>query len=234
MSMPHWNMYWSRPTVFRHTDLPPALGPEMSRMCFCGVSFTVNGTISLPSFFRDLSRSGCLALRRSISFSSDIIGIPATKSSDVCALAMRKSSSPMHLAPSRSSGTNGRTQSLKSYSMRAISRDSAKCNSLISLVISTISAGSMKVVLPDEDSSYTKPCSFLLLAELTGMSIFPSRMTTDASLSTMPSLCAFFNMMPILLEMAPSLSLSFRRMSYNSSDAVSLTLPNLSSMESMR
>ena len=27
-------MYWSSPTVFRQTDLPPAFGPEMTRMCF--------------------------------------------------------------------------------------------------------------------------------------------------------------------------------------------------------
>ena len=32
MGRPIWSMYWSRPTVFRHTDLPPALGPEMIRM----------------------------------------------------------------------------------------------------------------------------------------------------------------------------------------------------------
>ena len=66
ISIPHWNMYWRRPTVFRHTDFPPALGPEIRRMCLSGVSVAVRGTISFFSLRRALSRSGCLALRRFI------------------------------------------------------------------------------------------------------------------------------------------------------------------------
>ena len=58
MSMPHWNMYWSRPTVLRQTDFPPAFGPDMRSMCFCGVRVTVRGTISFFSFFRARSSSG--------------------------------------------------------------------------------------------------------------------------------------------------------------------------------
>ena len=80
MSIPHWNMYWSRPTVLRHTDLPPAFGPEIRSMCFCGVNVAVSGTISFLSLFRERSRSGCLAFLRLISPLSDMIGIPATKS----------------------------------------------------------------------------------------------------------------------------------------------------------
>ena len=86
----------------------------------------------------------------------------------------------------------------------------------------------MKVVLPDEDSSYTNPWIFLLLAELTGISIFPSRITTEASLSTIPSDWAFFSNMLMRFDTAPSFSLSFFLISYSSSDAVSFTLPNLS------
>ena len=71
----------------------------------------------------------------------------------------------------------------------------------------------MNVVFPDEDSSYTKPCIFLLLAELTGMSILPSRITMAASLSTSPSLWALRRIMFMRLETAPSFSFSCLRMS---------------------
>ena len=77
MSIPHWNMYCSRPTVLRQTDFPPALGPDISRMCFAGVRFTVCGTISRPSFLRDFSSMGWRALRRCSSPSSEMTGIPA-------------------------------------------------------------------------------------------------------------------------------------------------------------
>ena len=182
-------------------------------MCFSGVNVTVSGTICFPSLWRERSRRGCLALRRFISPFSEMIGIPATKSRDVWALAIRKSSSPMHLAPFSKSGTDGLIQSLKSYNIFAISLVSAKWSSFISFVISTISAGSMNVVFPDEDSSYTKPCIFLLLAELTGMSILPSRITMAASLSTSPSLWALRRIMFMRLETAPSFSFSCLRMS---------------------
>ena len=58
MSMPHWNMYCRRPTVLRHTDLPPAFGPEMSRMCFSFESESVSGTISFFSRRSEASSNG--------------------------------------------------------------------------------------------------------------------------------------------------------------------------------
>ena len=48
-SIPHCIMYCTRPTVCRHTDLPPALGPEMSRMrCSGRLSSMSSGTMLLP------------------------------------------------------------------------------------------------------------------------------------------------------------------------------------------
>ena len=111
MSIPHWNMYWSSPTVLRHTDLPPALGPEMRRMCFCSERVAVSGTISFLSFFRARSSSGCLAFLRFISPFSEIIGMPAMKSSAICAFAMMKSISPRYFADSTRSGIYGRRNS---------------------------------------------------------------------------------------------------------------------------
>ena len=46
---PHWNMYCTMPVVFRQTDLPPALGPEMTRMRLRRSSCKSSGTISRPA-----------------------------------------------------------------------------------------------------------------------------------------------------------------------------------------
>ena len=104
-SMPHWNMYWSSPVVLRHTDLPPALGPEIKRICLAGVKRIETGTISFLSFLNALSRRGWRALRRFISPLSEMIGAPALKSRATCALAIRKSISPIYSAELIRSGT---------------------------------------------------------------------------------------------------------------------------------
>ena len=153
MSMPHWNMYCSRPTVLRHTDLPPALGPEIRRMCFSGVRVAVRGTIGRPSLRRAFSSSGWRAFRSSSSPFSDRMGMPAMKSRATPAFAIRKSISPRKIAAAERSGIQGRRNSENSCRMRAISRVSANRSSAISLVRATISAGSTKVVLPVADSS---------------------------------------------------------------------------------
>ena len=153
MSMPHWNIYWSSPTVFRQTDFPPAFGPEIRRMCFAGVRDAVRGTISFFSFLRALSRSGWRALRRFISPLSEITGIPAMNSRATCALAMMKSISPRYLAASRRSGIYGLMNSVNSSRMRRISRCSENLSSFIWLSNSTTSAGSIYAVFPVADSS---------------------------------------------------------------------------------
>ena len=56
--MPHCIMYCKRATVFRQTDLPPALGPEMSRMRPREGSETSSGFISSPLLFRRAARRG--------------------------------------------------------------------------------------------------------------------------------------------------------------------------------
>ena len=80
ISIPHWNIYCNSPVVFRHTDLPPALGPEIKRICLVGVKMMETGTMVFFSFARALSRSGCLAFLRASSPSVEMIGIPALKS----------------------------------------------------------------------------------------------------------------------------------------------------------
>ena len=175
-------------------------------MCFCSVRVAVSGTISFLSFLSARSRSGCRALRRFISPFSEIIGMPAMKSSAICALAMMKSVSPRYFAASSSSGIYGLRNSVNSKSMRTISRCSENCSSLIWLSSSTTSAGSMKAVFPEADSSYMNPGIRFLLAALTGISIFPSLIDTPASLSTMPSSCAFLRIALILRDIAPSFS----------------------------
>ena len=147
---------------------------------------------------------------------------------------MLKSSSPTKVAPAMSSGTKGRRNSANSYRILEISRVSAKCSSEISFWRATISAGSMKVVFPVALSSYTKPWKARFLADATGMSIFPSRMATEASLSVSPSCCACRRMAFMRLETLISFSLMLRRILYSWSEAVSLISPWRSRMASMR
>ena len=68
-----------------------------------------------------------------------------------------------------------------------------------------ISAGSMKVVFPLEDSSYTKPCSLRLEDEFTGIRYFPSLTPTDAPSSAMPASWACLSMAAALFEITLSL-----------------------------
>ena len=65
MDSPHCSMYCSRPTVFRHTDLPPAFGPEMISMWRSRVSMMSSGTIGFSCFFSASHKSGCFAVIQS-------------------------------------------------------------------------------------------------------------------------------------------------------------------------
>ena len=96
MSMPHWNIYCSRPTVLRHTDLPPAFGPEISRMCFSRLNDRVSGTISFFSRRSEASSSGWRARRRLSSPLVERMGMPAIMSRATSALERMKSISPMY------------------------------------------------------------------------------------------------------------------------------------------
>ena len=56
--MPHCSMYCSSPTVLRHTDLPPALGPEIMMKRLSRGSDTLSGVISSPLRLRLSTSSG--------------------------------------------------------------------------------------------------------------------------------------------------------------------------------
>ena len=148
ISMPHWNMYWRSPVVFRQTDFPPAFGPEIRRILLVGLSFTVTGTIALFSLAKALSSKGWRAFLRFISPSSEISGMPALKSSETWALATRKSISPRYSAELMSSGIYGLTKSLKAARILWISWASSARRVKISFSSSKISAGSTKAVFP--------------------------------------------------------------------------------------
>ena len=81
-------------------------------------------------------------------------------------------------------GTCGRIMIEKSVRIRMISRRSSPSNSRILLFASTTSAGSMKTVLPVDDSSCTIPLIFRFNPGATGMTSLPSRMVGVTSLST--------------------------------------------------
>ena len=58
MRSPFCSIYCSSATVLRQTDFPPALGPDMSRMCCCRVSVMSSGTMFFCSCRSRSSNSG--------------------------------------------------------------------------------------------------------------------------------------------------------------------------------
>ena len=198
------------------------------------VSVTVSGTMLRPSRVSAFSKRGWRALRSDRLPSSEMTGIPAIMSRAVCAFAIRKSISPMNAAPASRSGRYGRRNSVNSKRIFWISRPSSKRSSAMSFSSSMISAGSTKAVLPEAETSCTKPWILRLAEVPTGMRNLPSRTVTSASASTMPSSCALRRMAPARLEIAASLLRRSRRISKRRSEAESLTSPYLSRMPSMR
>ena len=123
--------------------------------------------------------------------------------------------------------------SVKEVNIRTISRFSSPSNSLIRLLASTTTSGSIKTVLPVADSSCTIPLIFRLNAGATGIINLPSRIVGETSLSTTPSLCAARKIDCKLREILLIVIVISRLMDCNSEEAESFTFPNLSIMESI-
>ena len=140
---PHWNMYCSNPTVFRHTDLPPALGPEMTSMRRPRSSFRSRGTTCFPSRASVCRSSGWRAERSHSVPSSERTGFTHSFSAAQRAFA-RIMSMQARYSPARAiPGASGRIRSVNAVSIRTTSRRSAYSSSFSSLLISTISTGSI-------------------------------------------------------------------------------------------
>ena len=90
-SIPDCNIYCKIPTVLRHTDFPPAFGPEIRRILFSPLNSILRGTISLPSLERAFSKIGCLPLTILICLSSVKMGFPALIEIATLDLALIKS-----------------------------------------------------------------------------------------------------------------------------------------------
>ena len=85
--MPHCNMYCTSPTVFRHTDLPPAFGPDIISIRFSSVRVISSGTTVFPCLFSERSRSGWRASIQSICGRRSTVGSMAFISFAVSAFA---------------------------------------------------------------------------------------------------------------------------------------------------
>ena len=92
----------------------------------------------------------------------------------------------------------------------------------------------MKTVFPVADSSCTMPLMRRFSAGATGMTRRPSRTVGFTSLSTMPSAWAERRMELSVRDMLPVVAASSRRISARAREALSLILPNLLTMPSMR
>ena len=148
-------------------------------------------------------------------------------------MARMKSISPRKSYAWRSAGTSGRSSAENADRMAIISRFSSASSSRMRLLASTTSAGSMKTVFPLADSSCTIPPILRLSAGATGITRRPSRIVGEASFSTRPSACARRRIEFKVRDMLPDVRDSSPRMRASVGDALSLTVPNLSIMESM-
>ena len=234
MCMPHCNMYCKRPTVFRHTDLPPAFGPEMMSMRCSRLSLMSSGTTFFPCLASVMRSKGCSASTQSMWGWSCSCGLMASMLMAVSALARIKSISARKVYDSRISGICGRTSSVNSVRMRITSRRSSPSSSRMRLLASTTSAGSMKTVFPVADSSCTIPLMRRFSAGTTGITSRPSRTVGFTSLSTMPSACAERSIEFSVRDMLPVVAASSRRILASAGEALSLIFPNLLMMPSMR
>ena len=153
---PHWTIYWSRATVLRHTDLPPALGPLITSIRL-SVRRIESGTTVLPCRRKLSRRIGCLASRQSSIGRWWSVGTIASISVANNALARRKSTSARKSSLAKICGISGRICSVISNRIRMRSRRSSPSSSRIRLLASTTCWGSTKTVLPVADSSCTIP-----------------------------------------------------------------------------
>ena len=181
--IPHCNIYCSNPTVFRQTDLPPAFGPDIIRIRWFRFSSISSGTTFLLCLASESCSSGCMAMVQSKICLSSSDGLMALVWIEKWALARMKSISARNSYDWRMAGTCGRMTAEKSVRIRMISRRSSPSSSRILLFASTTSAGSIKTVLPVDDSSCMIPFIFRLSPGATGMTSLPSRMVGVTSLS---------------------------------------------------
>ena len=165
---PHCIMYCSSPVVFRHTDLPPALGPEIISILPTFLSPLIpelrsplssisNATTSFPCFLSDIISSGCFACVQSISGVSSTCSSMPPICSAISAFARIISIVARSEYDAVISPMCGRTSFENSVSIRITSCRSAASSSLIRLLASTTSVGSMNTVFPVADSSCTIP-----------------------------------------------------------------------------
>ena len=228
--IPHCSIYCSSPTVLRQTDLPPALGPEMRRILFLSFRAISSGTTFLLCFSRFILKSGCIASNQSIVLLFSMAGFTALVSMPNNAFALMKSILARNSYETSIAGICGRISLENSVRILIISLRSSPSSSLILLLASTTSAGSMKTVFPVADSSCTIPLIFLFMPGATGITSLPSRTVGVTSLSTKPSDCACLNIEFRLRDMLPAVDDSSRRIDKSCGEALSLIFPNLSSI----
>ena len=124
-SIPHCSIYCKSPTVFKHTDLPPALGPEIIRMRWWVFSSMSSGTTFLLCLANEICNKGWIAVDQSNICRFSKFGLMALIWMAKCALARIKSISAKNSYECRIAGTCGRTVDENSVRIRIISRRSS-------------------------------------------------------------------------------------------------------------
>ena len=142
-SKPHCNIYCNSPTVFKHTDLPPAFGPEIIKMRFLSFSSIFKGTIVLLFFFKLASKIGWRASNQEKPLFFLNIGFPAPIRRAYFAFALIKSILARNAYAESKIGMNGLRKTVNSVNILMISLFSSNSASFNRLFNSTTSAGSI-------------------------------------------------------------------------------------------
>ena len=140
---PHCTIYCSNPTVFRQTDLPPALGPEIMSIRLSLLSVMSRGTTRFPCFSSEIRSKGCIACPQSITAVDCTVGSIAEKVRESAAFAWIKSMLASNWYEWIISSTWGLISFATSVKIRIISRFSSASKLRIRLLASTTSVGSI-------------------------------------------------------------------------------------------
>ena len=133
-----------------------------------------------------------------------------------------------------SCGIRGLMLCVTAVKIRITSLRSSVSSSLMRLLASTTSVGSINTVRPVADSSCTIPFILRFMPGAIGMTNLPSRKVGATSWSTSPSLCAVRKMLLSVRETLPSARFNSMRICAKADVALSRICPNLSKIWSIR
>ena len=177
IGIPAWFIRISSPAVFKATVFPPVFGPVITKVLYVLPAWISNGTTFSGSI------KGCRPWRISITPALFISADKQSYSTDIAALAKIKSNLDKYFWLRIKSRALRPVSAESSFKILRISSLSCASSSLIVLLMSTTTCGSIKRVAPDAEVSWTIPGKLDRYSWRTGMTGLPSRMVMTESWS---------------------------------------------------